>query len=132
VTSFPNVAKAARDWLRGLSAVTALVDADRINYGTVSGSEAQIVVTRLFGGDDLGEAPIDQATVQIDAWAPTHDEAHDIAATIRAALHDIRTPTAFGSEGTTYGALTDGIVWAPDDESDSPRYVLTTQLTIRS
>lgn len=132
--TFPDVEGALRDWLRGRSAIEALVD-ERVFFG-VSGDNAQIVVQRVGGGDDLSEAPLDIALIQLDLWgsksSPSKADLDELRRTVRAELYQLREATALNDDVTAYGANVASDLWRPDPANDRPRYILTVEVTARS
>lgn len=131
-TVVPDSVIPIRNYLRAVSAVTALVPVRRIDLGLVAGDGAQIVVRRIGGGEDSSEAPVDVALLQIDVWGDTNGSLEDCAtikSTVRGALLDIRSPvTAGGAKIHSASTIDDN--WAPDPDTDQPRFVLTVRVVV--
>lgn len=129
----PDSDKAVRDFLRGRAAVTALVDAGRIDFAAVSDTSAPSVrVTRVGGGDDTSDAPLDRPLVQIDVWSgsnPSRNQAAALKGAIRDELHRFRT-SAMNADVIGHGAVLQSDIYVPDNDftPPRPRYSLTYEL----
>lgn len=133
--SYPDIEGALRDHLR-----TAGVCAGRVYFGIPDSDPTYPLATvqRVGGGDDLSEAPIDLALMQITVWgrqdARLHTdkaEARAEANKVRDALYAIRRATALTASVIAYGAAVESDLWAPDP-SDRGRYVITALVTARA
>lgn len=131
----PDTAKMVRDWLRSISAVTTLVSSSRIDIAaSADTANPSIIVRRVGGGDDDGEAPIDQALVQIDIVSgstPSRAAVLAIVGVVRGEIKALRTATV-GNLGVLYGGSVDSDVWLPDPSNDRPRQILTAAFTARA
>lgn len=79
-----------------------------------------IRVTRIAGPPPDPEE--DNPYLQVDCWAATQDEASVLARTVIACLPDIEGDHA---EGVIRGwEIVTSPLWAPDPDTDDPRYVL--------
>lgn len=132
---------AVRDYLRADATVNGLIG-NRIFFGAPRNgapTTAFATVRRVAGQDDLSEAPLDLSQLQIDCWGQKATQgpggskasANALRAAVRGALREIRGTTTQGST-VLYGANVIGDVWAPDPESDRPRYVVTAEVTARA
>lgn len=122
-----------RDYLRANAGVTALVG-NRVFFGLPARCAfPAVVVRRVAGGQDPGEAPIDRPLLQIDCWGKPGNKAnaHATAAAVRDALTAIHGRTTQGST-VLFGAQVIGAVFSPDPETDQPRYSLSVDLTARA
>lgn len=121
-----------RDYLRGVTALSTIVG-NRVFFGIPARTAFPLVVVRrVAGGQDPGEAPIDRPLLQIDCWGSKGDKhgAYAAAAAVRDALTALRRTTQGGS--VLFGAQVIGVVFVPDPETDQPRYSLTVDLTARA
>ncbi|MFA7297317.1 MAG: hypothetical protein WC211_09080 [Dehalococcoidia bacterium] len=80
----------------------------------------QVVLTRISGPDD-------RCLVQFDCWAETKAEAAMLAADLATAIDAIAHYV--DDETVLHGARIEGIRWQPDQESDTPRYVVEATFT---
>ena len=135
--SWPDVEGAVRDHLRADADVAALVGT-RVFFGVPLDSNGQVTaqlplvtISRVGGGDDASEAPIDQALLQIDCWAASRNkaQAHAVTSAVRKSLTEIRTAEV----GSTvlFGAVVESVIWSPDPK-DLPRYSLTALVSARA
>jgi hypothetical protein len=128
-----DIEGAVRTALRADTAVAALVGT-RVLFGVPSNATwPLIVVRRVGGGDDLGEAPIDLPLLQIDCWGAERNkaQARAVADAVRDWCRSIRRATDLNTEVTAYGINVESDLWAPDD-TDRPRYVLTASVMSRN
>ena len=137
--AYPDVEGGVRTWLRAQSTITALVG-QRVFFGGPKGAtEADfpmIVVQRIGGGNDMSDAPVDDALVQIDCWGKLDASGNGLKAgatalvnTVRSALDDIRTRTQLAPGVDAFGINVDSVIWAPDPSNDRPRYIVTAEVT---
>lgn len=83
----------------------------------------QVVLTRISGPDD-------RCLVQFDCWADTKAESAQLAADLATAIDALARYV--DGETVLHGARIDGIRWQPDQESDTPRYVVEATFTASS
>lgn len=122
-----------RDHLREDTAVAALVGT-RVFFGVPENATWPLItVQRVGGGDDSGDAPLDQPLVQIACWGAMRNksQARAVADAVRAWARSIRRATDLNTEVTAYGAVVESDLWAPDD-TDRPRYVITASVMSRA
>lgn len=128
-----DIEGAVRDALRADPGVTALVG-QRVHFGVPSTPQWPLVtIARVGGGDDPGEAPLDQPLVQIDCWGAERNktQARAVADAVRAWARTVRRATALNGSVTAYGVNVESDIWAPDD-TDRPRYAITASVTARA
>ena len=112
-----NVEDAVRAWARG-----ALPTIDgRVFFGANNDAAMpQVGLSRITGPDD-------RCLVQFDVWAETKAAAAQLAADLATALDALGRYT---HETTLlHGARVEGVRWLPDEESDTPRYVVEATFT---
>lgn len=135
VQAFVDVEGAVKAWARANSSISALVSA-RVFLGVnKNAASPQLVVSRVAGGADPSEAPIDRPRVQFDSWAATRAAAANLAYTVMQELREIEAHDTFGSTAVVFGAQ---VVLGPrylTDEADERagwhRYVLDADLVLR-
>jgi hypothetical protein len=128
---FPDVEGGMRKFLRDDTGVSTLVG-NRVFFGVPkSGAQFPLITVRRTGGsDDISEAPIDLAVMSISCWgSTTKQQAWDVTAAVRRALHSIREKTQTLPSVYVHGASVDGVIWSPDPEDDRPRYIVTARVT---
>lgn len=132
--AIPDTDLVVREWLRTVTAVTTLVASGRIDMGTVADTaDPSIAVTRVGGGDDASEAPVDVALIQIECWSgssPSRTQAAAVKNAVRNALKTLRDATV-GTTLLTGGAQVVSDLFVPDPANDRPRYVLTVSFNAR-
>lgn len=126
---------AMRDYLRADAGVAALFGT-RVLFGYSGDVWPQAIVTRVGGGDDGSEAPIDQPLLQIEVAGSLKNKTITTAAknAVRVALRSLRGGTRPDEDRDTVldGASVIGDVWLPDPATDRPRYILTVAVTARA
>jgi hypothetical protein len=90
---------------------------------------ARFVTVRRVGGITTSVVT-DAATVAVEAWSQSDEDAHDLAQLCRALIHDM---TGTVQSGATIYRTSEfgGPVNLPDPESEQPRYTLTVSVTAR-
>lgn len=92
-----------------------------------------VIITRIGGGQDPSEVPLDLATVQFDCWARKDKgrkaEAWAVAQELRGVLDEIRGITQLVSGVRAYGAQVESVIWSPDPGDARARYVITATVT---
>jgi len=118
-----------RDWLRVQPAVVALVGT-RTYLGALplNSTLPALVVWRAGGGHD--GATMDSAMLQLEAWAASGAQAEALMTTAVAVLGSAPglldlTPTA-----RLGGARLNAMMWAPDPDTDTARYVATLDVDV--
>jgi hypothetical protein len=135
----PDVEGGVRTFLRANAEVAAIVG-QRVFFGVPKGAtEATfplVTVSRIGGGDDFSEVPIDIALLQIDCWGGIDDsgngkkaEAVSLLNAVRNACLAIRGRTALNSSVDAAGIFVQSVVWLPDPANDRPRYSVTAEVT---
>jgi hypothetical protein len=107
-----DVEDAVRAWARA-----ALPDLEGRAFFGFSNDAAlpQVVLTRVAGPDD-------RALIQLDVWAETKAAAATTAAELCTAADAL---SRFTHEQTLlHGARVEHVRWQPEEESDTPRYVV--------
>lgn len=82
------------------------------------------VIVSLIGGGPRARADLPESRYRLsfDCWGTSRDEASLIARTLLAALGDLSGVTVDGV--TLGGADVINMVWLPDPDSDTPRYIV--------
>ena len=69
---------------------------------------------------------VDDVTLTVEVWAPTHALAHDLIQDVRARLWSLRRPGTVVAGVPIYHVEEFARpAWLPDPESDEPRYTMT-------
>ena len=135
--SLPDVEGALRTWLRGRTAITALVG-QRVFFGVPKKADTWplITLTRVGGGDDQSQAPVDRALIQIDCWGDLDTsgngkkaDATTLVNTVRAELQAVDRRTALSADVDALGINVETVVYLPDPDNARPRYVVTAEVT---
>ena len=126
---FPDTEDAMKAYLKADSGVSAIVGS-RVFFGSPKQGATlpYVVLARIGGGDDGSEAPIDNAVLNLSCWGRSKEEAFNTANAVRKALRTIRRRT-LASGVNLHGAIVDTLLWSPDPQDDTPRYIVTTRVT---
>lgn len=133
-----------RDWLREQAALIALLGTDangtvQVYAGgipdAVDLTDGPAVELYTAGGLDGGTL-LDRPFCRFNVWAETAPDAEQVAYTLRSVL-DHAAGAALGpaldpSDVRLAGADTAAPLWAPDPETNRPRFVVTTTLTVQA
>jgi hypothetical protein len=142
---FPDVEGALRTWLRANTAVSTIVG-QRVFFGVPEQATTFPIVTvqRVGGTDDVSDAYIDQALIQIDCWGRLYADTDAskkggdkagcdaLRRAVRSALFAIRGATPLNSQVVAYNAAVLSDPYSPDPANNRPRYVITVQITARA
>lgn len=133
--AYPDVEGALRTWLRLQPTLTAHVST-RIFFGVPKPHSEQnypmVIVTRVGGGGDTSDVPVDLATIQLDVWGRLGASGYGMKAecrtttnALRAVLEDLEAGNVDVNGTLLHGANVTSDVWLPDPDDDRPRYSLT-------
>lgn len=137
--ALPDVEGALRTWMRTLSSITTLVG-QRVFFGVPKGAGEStfplVTVSRVGGGDAEGEAPVDQALVQVECWGSfdasgngRKAQATALVNAVRSEFRAVNGSTVLSGTTIALGINVESVVWLPDPDSDRPRYVVTAEVT---
>lgn len=131
--TFTDAEGAVREWARAQSDLNSAVNG-RVFFGVPDGTPPfpLITVRRIGGTPQEGEAPLDDARISFDVWAKTKAQAAQIAAILISAAHNMTPNTPMGASAVGYGAVCLLNLWSPDPDTDTPRYVIDIQFTLRA
>lgn len=133
--TLPDIEGSLRTWLRAQTAISSLVS-NRVFFGIPTPSVAYPLITlsRVAGGDDPGEAPVDEAVIQFHVWGLPQKQngkatALAVVNALRSVLRSIRGDTVLVSGVRCYGVVVDLVLFQPDPVTDRARYVVTARVT---
>jgi len=128
--ALPDVEAGLVSFLLAQASITTLVST-RVFFGVPRNSPTLplIVVQRVGGGDDVSEAAIDNAVVTLHCWGRSKLEALTVTNTVRTSLRSIRRVTVHNGVALYGIPIIDSVVWSPDPQDDTPRYILTARVT---
>lgn len=139
MSTWPDPEGAVRTRLRADAGVTAIVG-QRVFFGIPKDADEStfplVVVSRVGGGQDGSDAPVDVALLQVDCWGSIDAsgngrkaEAQALVNSARAALEamGIDQPIVAGTQ--LHGANVESVLWLPDPDNARPRYALTAEVT---
>lgn len=138
MNEWPDVEGGVRAYLRADADVqAALGGSQRVFFGIPkSPTWPLVVVSRVGGGDDLSDAPVDVALIQIDCWGEIDAASgHGLKSGCTTLVNAVRSAlTAMTDHVATaacrlVGASVQSVVWLPDPSNDRPRYVVTAEVT---
>lgn len=127
----PDMEAAMRRYLRADTGLAALVG-NRVFYDIPTDTAFPlVVVSRVGGGDDNGEAPVDLAVMRFAVWGNLNARAATNATVnaLRSALRSIRGSTLLASGVRAFGATVDTVLYQPDPETGRPRFIVTARVT---
>lgn len=124
LVTFPDTASLV------LNAISTELSVDRYDAAPPGreGTETFLVAQRLGGPSRV--RVVDDATVGLEAWAPTRDEAHDLIQQARAILHSLVGTQLDGVPIYKVDEFA-GPAWLPDPTSGHPRFTLTATVSVR-
>lgn len=137
--TFADVEGGLRTWLRTVPDITAQVSTrvffgiPRDSAGVATTSFPLITLQRVGGGPQSGEAPLDNALVQIDCWGAIGNKAQAwaVAKAVMDTLESL-TPREIATGVYAYGASVDSVIFLPDPADSRARYVVTASVTTRT
>jgi hypothetical protein len=125
----PDVEALVIQYLLTVDEVTEITDTHIGSRLPKTPTFPRLVVTRVGGTAGTIPAHLDEARVQIDAWADLAEEnggkrqAHDLARTAQAAMYDMVNAVHEDAVVTDVEGVL-GPLWAPDDKTRRPRYIV--------
>lgn len=87
------------------------------------------LLCRRVGGPSRSVV-VDDASVTLEGWAPSREQAHDLLQNARAALHALVGTTVDGVPVYRVQEFA-GPAYLPDPDSNHPRYTLTASVSLR-
>jgi hypothetical protein len=125
--AFPDAEHVATRWLNS-STIGAPASTDLLGWHA---PEPRIVITRVGGTPTLA-IRIDRPRLDVDVYAPTKADAHDLAQAARVRLHELPTGDHRDLGAVVCNVVDElGLQWLPDPDTNTPRYVLTLAVTVR-
>lgn len=125
IITFPD---AEATVLAGISAV--LSDVDVVDtVPTERTADDTFLLCRRVGGPSR-DLVVDDASVTLEAWAPTREAAHDLLQEARGVLHSLVGTTIDGVAVYRVQEFA-GPAYLPDPDSVHPRYTLTASVSLR-
>lgn len=124
-----DVEGALRTWLRTQTDLTALVS-QRIFLGIPKDTVLYPFVTlsRVGGGDDGSDNPMDLPVVSFQVWASNRTSAELTTRTLRGVLRELRSTLI--DTGVRCSHIATQSFFQPDPESNKPRYIVSAQLAV--
>lgn len=142
--TFAPVQAPLRDWLRERPALTAVLGTDangtvQVYAGglpdAVNLADGPAVVLYTAGGLDGGTG-LDRPFCRFNVWGEDAPTAEAAAYTLRSVLDHAAGaalgPVADPSDVRLVGADTAAPLWAPDPDTNRPRFVVTSTLTVQA
>jgi hypothetical protein len=129
----PDVARLVSGYLRTVPEVVALVG-DRVYTAFPAQLEVGLgfVLVQRIGGEPAVPRPlvVDTASIQLDAYGGPQALAHELAATCRAALAELRGEQP---DGNVCGVLPVALRYVPDEtwKPPRPRYIADLEVTVK-
>jgi len=121
-----------RNWLRANGPIVAIVGTRTYVGALPIGAPLPALVILRVGGGMAGTDTYDHALVQVEAWASGGAAAEALIATVVAALGTAPEMTALTATTQLMGAALNSLVWAPDPDTDSARYIATMDIDVRT
>lgn len=132
MSTWPDTEGALKTFLAADTAIAALVGS-RVFFGmptnVTDADFPMVTLQRVGGGEAAGDAPVDEALVQIDCWGAVRDKAS--AWTLCSAVRDRLTQRGdVALNGTVRaGLVVDSVIWLPDPDNARARYSVTAEVT---
>lgn len=126
----PNVERLLVQHLLGDSELTAVIGENRVSTELPANAALPRVRVSLIGGTVLVRTWLYNVRLGIEAWGATKDDAWDAIAAAIASVEE-GLEGALVEDGVVTAADQDtGIVWSPDPETGTARYLTTVSLTV--
>lgn len=120
-----------RGWLRQHPYLTSL--SGRVFFRIPESPTYPLLrIYRAGGGNQPGDAPIEDVQVGIDIWGGSYGDITTVANGLKAAMHSMPSGTKMGQSTVCLNGEVIGEVDSPDPDTGNPRKVLTVLLTTRS
>lgn len=132
MSTWPDTEGALKTFLAADTAIAAIVGS-RVFFGmptnVTDADFPMVTLQRVGGGEAAGDAPVDEALVQIDCWGAVRDKAS--AWTLCSAVRDRLTQRGdVALNGTVRaGLVVDSVIWLPDPDNARARYSVTAEVT---
>lgn len=135
-TNYPDPEGLTRDALKADAGVSAIVG-NRVFFGipkrAVEATYPLVTVFRVGGGQATGDAPLDDALVQIDCWGSLDASGNGLKAACTSLVNAVRSCCeAMGTEtriaGVELGVNVESVLWLPDPDNARPRYSITAEV----
>lgn len=131
---YANVETLTRSWLAGTSVGTLV---QRSGGGTnvflampTSSPLPAVVVSRVGGGPTSSELPEDVSRLSFQCWGTSRPQVSDIAYALMGELDSLSRLGGYTSGNATLAAAEVlSLLWLPDPESDTARYVVDALMT---
>jgi hypothetical protein len=114
----PSLERLIVEYLRGVAEVQALVS-QRVSLSLPSSPTYPLVSILLVSGEERVQRHLDAATIQVDVWGGTREQADVLARTVRAAL--LEMPRAHDTATVTAVLTLVAPRWLPDELAVPPR-----------
>lgn len=121
------VTKPLRDWLRGQIAAVG----QRVYAGGLE-KDATLPAIALERVGGFTTEPLDRPLIQFDVWASKGDTAETVAMALVSLLLSTAPGTQVAAGLAFMGATVESAVWLPDPASQTPRFVITVEVTTRA
>lgn len=132
MTTWPDTEGALKTYLAADTAITALAGS-RVFFGmptnVTDADFPMVTLQRVGGGEGAGDAPVDDALVQIDCWGPVRDKAGawSLCSAVRDRLTQRGDVALNGA--VRAGFVVGSVVWLPDPGNARARYSITAEVS---
>lgn len=133
MSKWPDIEAGLRTWLKLQPAIIAAVGS-KVFFGIPdprNPSFPLIAISRVGGGPQLGEAPLDDAIIQFDCWGSNKGSACQVSLALIGVLDELES-NQMGSDAFGYGVNVESSVGIPDSGSKTYRYSVTGIVTARA
>lgn len=133
----PDTEGGCRTWLRSLATVTTHV-AQRVFFAVPDDADETdyplITVSRVGGGPDTSDAPIDAAVLQLKVHGTRRGKtvARTIAGVLWSEFRGIEGPLTWSSGIQCHGAAVESMIYMEDPVDSRPSYTLTVSAQVSS
>ncbi len=126
----PNVERLLVQHLLGDAELTAVIGSNRVSTELPANAALPRVRVSLIGGTVRVRSWLYEVRLGLEAWGATKDEAWDALAAAIASVEG-GLDGALVEDGVVTATDQDtGIVWSPDPETGTARYLTTVSLTV--
>lgn len=128
----PDVEKIVTSFLNSDSSVVAALGQHRVFTEIPANVTMPCIRVTLAGGNTVVRTHLYNVRVGLESWAATKQEAYSNMQVVLIALENT-LDGALVSEGVVNAVTHDsGIIWTPDDVTNTPRYLTTLSLIVHT
>lgn len=129
VLAYVDAEGAVKAWVRA----TVSAFGSRVFLGLPEGGAAYpcATVNRIGGAPQPGDTPIDDAAISLSVWGSSRGMAESATRDLIGAIASINGGTTMTTGVICGGARVNLVLWQPDPDDDTPRYIVDGTFSLR-